>query len=382
MGMAITAPYPETNVKQCVIEILRRHWVKPVPPQTLASLSSQRIDHYARAALDVILTRQYRVGPLPEPLIYQELLERVRFFVAQGKPITITVGYGPLKNQNAVPYSAADWAEFFALTHLASWHNKVQKVYPPGLTIQIVFDDTTLVMANHADKSLMRSYMSSIAGLIKALGYESIFHPPFAQSRFSWIFLFGMYLLARWRVWQWERHPSRRALIERMDQAAARNLVLPANLTPKQHDKAIRKASHRYRVYWEALQLSGITRSKKRIIAMYLDGNQHHIRQMVALHLTTLDKGQVTQPWQGEGVLMDNGHGKWEPCVLTAGRRQRSRTTTINNLDLISFPGFDQIKVAFSRQPSTHQPIPVSIPITVGNQRSAHESLELTSNTK
>jgi hypothetical protein len=382
MGMAITTPYPETNVKQGVIEILKRHWVPPAPAQALPPLPPRQVDEFARAALDVMLTRQYRVGPLPEPIVYQELLERVRFFVAQGKPITITVGYGPLKNQNAVSYSAADWAEFFALTHLASWHNKVQKVYPPGLTMQIVFDDTTLVMANHADKSLMRSYMSSIAGLIKALRYESIFYPPFAQSRFSWLFRFGMYQFARWRVWLWERHPSRQALIERMDQAAARNLVLPANLSPKQHDKAIRKASHRYRVYWEALQLSGITRSKKRIIAMYLDGNQHHIRQMVALHLTTLDKGQVTQPWQGEGVLMDNGHGKWEPCVLTAGRRQRSRTISINNLDLIPYPGFDQIKVAFSRQPAAHQPTPVATPAAVSNQRSPHESLELTSNTK
>jgi hypothetical protein len=346
------------------------------------SLSSQQIDNYAKAALDVMLTRQYRVGPLPEPVIYQELLDRVRFFVAQGKPITITVGYGPLKNQNAVSYSRADWAEFFALTHLVSWHNKVQKIYPPGLTVQIVFDDTTLVMANHADKSLMRSYMSSIAGLIKALGYEPIFHPPFAQSRFAWLFWFGFYQLAEWRVRRWERHASRRTLIERMDEAAARNLSLPPSLTADQQARAIRKASHRYRVYWEALQLFGIIRSKKRLIAMYLDGTQHHIRQPVALHLTTLDKGQVTQPWQGEGVLMDNGHGKWEPCVLTAGRKQRCRTNTIGNLDLIPYPGFDQIKVAFSRQPATYQPAPLPTPATASNQRSPQDSLELTSNTK
>ena len=62
---------------------------------------------------------------------------------------------------------------------------------------------------------------------------------------------------------------------------------------------------------------------------MYLDGSQHHIRQPVALHLTTVDKGQVTQPWQGEGALRDNGHGRLEPYVLTTGRRERSVVRTV-----------------------------------------------------
>ena len=79
--------------------------------------------------------------------------------VGRGRPIRVTVGYGPLKNPNAVAYSRADWAEFFALCHLVAWHNKVQAVYPPGLAIQIIFDDSTLVRANHANKGLMKSYM-------------------------------------------------------------------------------------------------------------------------------------------------------------------------------------------------------------------------------
>ena len=47
---------------------------------------------------------------------------------------------------NAV-YLQADWAEFFALCHLAAWHNKVQAVYPPGLCLRVMFDDATLVIA-------------------------------------------------------------------------------------------------------------------------------------------------------------------------------------------------------------------------------------------
>src|SRR6202035_3481698 len=102
--------------------------------------------------LDAMLTRQFRVGPFPEAPIYGQLLERVRRRVGKNQPIGVTIGYGPLKNQNAVPYSRADWAEFFALGHLAAWHNKVQGIYAPGLRLRIVFDDSTLALANRANR--------------------------------------------------------------------------------------------------------------------------------------------------------------------------------------------------------------------------------------
>lgn len=329
-----------------VRETITHHWVKPAPSVPMAAPGSAEAERVARNALDVMLTRQYRVGPLPGPDILEQLLQRVRHFVALGQPIKVMIGYGPLKNPNAVPYSRADWAEFFALGHLVSWHNKVGKVYPPGLRIQIVFDDATLVLANRADPALMRSYMTSVAGLVRALGYDHVFLPPIPQSKYAWILHLGVFAVARWRVWRWERDPANRDLIERMDQAAARNVYLPPGLTLAQQDRFIRGASHRYRVYWEALQLTGVTRSKKRLTAMYLDGAQHHRRQAVALHLTTLDKGQVTQPWQGEGALLDNGKGLWEPCVLTAARRQRYQMTLLNGLELIPYTGFGSIRLA------------------------------------
>jgi hypothetical protein len=78
---------------------------------------------------------------------------------------------------------------------------------------------------------------------------------------------------------------------------------------------------------------------------MYLDGTQHHIRDVTALHLTSLDKGQVTQPWQGAGALMDNGRGKLEPFVLTAGRRSRYTVQTVTGLDVVPEAGFEQIEI-------------------------------------
>lgn len=338
-------PLPDLSREQ-LVTLLQKHWTKPALPQPMSPVTPEQVEQVAQATFDVMMTRQFRTGPLPQETIQEEILARLRRFIMSGRPIKITLGYAPLKNQKAVSYSRADWAEYFALGHLAAWHNKVQKVYPPGLQIQIVFDDATLRMANHTSSRVMKSYMQSIADLIVAMGYQSIFPRPFAQSRFSWLFHFGVYQWAWWRVRQWERQPGAKEQIDKMDQAALRNLSLKPGLSEQQQAQAVRRASHRYRVYWEALQLVGFTRSRKRLIAMYLDGTQHHIRQTVALHLTTLDKGQVTQPWQGEGILAHNGHGKWEPSVMTANRRQKWRCYRVEELNIIDLPGFESIHLA------------------------------------
>jgi hypothetical protein len=347
---------PQVHVEDqhaAVVTSLRTHWIEARIAEQPKSTAPSQVESVARAALDTMLTRQYRVGPLPPAEVYHELLERVRRRVARQEPIHVTIGYAPLKNPHAVPHSGADWAEFFTITHLVSWHNKVQAVYEPGLKFRIVFDDATLVLANHADRGRMRAYMTSIGALVQALGYGQLFLPSFGHSRFAWLFHFGPYQLAAWRVRRWEQDPANREQLERMNEYASRNVVVPDELDEHTRDAYIREAAHRYRVYWEALQLSGFTRSKGRIVAMYLDGSQHHIKQSVALHLTSLAKGQVTQPWQGEGALLDNGRGRLEPFLLTQKRRPQHRVEYHDGLSLVPLPGFERIAIATPRdQPS------------------------------
>jgi hypothetical protein len=336
---------PQEALREQVVATIRQHRPEPRLVENPVPVPPEQVEAMSRRVLDTMLTRQFRVGPLPTPDVYEKLLRRVRRCVSRNQPIVVTIGYGPLKNPHGAPYSRADWAEFFALTHLVAWHNKVQAVYAPGLRIKICFDDATLVMANDSDTSLMDSYMRSLPELVRALGYERIFIKFFNQSLFAWAFHCGFYLLARFRVWKWERDPAHRSQIERMDEYARRNVVVPDGLQPEEQERYLRRASHRYRVYWEALQLTRFIWGRIKVIAMYLDGSQHHSPQSVALHLTTLDKGQVTQPWQGEGVLLDNGRGKLEPFVLTAGRRPRHSSREVTDLDVVSCPAFDKIVV-------------------------------------
>ncbi len=346
------APYHVDDLRARVMKAVHEHWEAPRAGEELGRVPAKEANRLARAALDAMLTRQFRVGALPGPEIHDEFLRRVRRSVGRGRAIPITLGYGPMKNPNGASESRADWAEFFALNHLIKWHNKVQKVYPPGLVIRIVFDDSTLIMANRADPRRIATYIASIRALIGVLEFGRVLLPPIRQSSFAWLFHLGVYPLARWRVGQWERDPAHREEMDQMAEAARRNVALLPGADPRQQERFVTEAAHRYRVYWEALQLSHLSRGRQRLVAMYLDGSQHHIRQTVAFHLTTVDKGQVTQPWQGEGALRDNGHGRLEPYVLTNGRRERSVVRTVAGLDLVPLPGFERIVVTWPNVPS------------------------------
>jgi hypothetical protein len=357
MDKSRSSEWSDEVLRRRVGEVVRKHWIQPHAAEPLAPPSEQRVEELARAALDTLLTRQFRVGPLPPADLYDQFLAPIRRFVRKGEPIRVTVGYGPLKNPNAVAHSRADWAEFFALCHLVAWHNKVQRVYPPGLRFRIYFDDETLLLSNGADEGRMKSYMSSIAELIRVLGYQAVFLPPTRITHFAWFLRFGPYQLfrfcllriAEWRVRRWERDPVNGEKLERMKEYARRNVIVPAHLGPQEQEHFVEHASHRFRVCWDALRMGAqIFPDRKRLLALYLDGSQHH-RLQVAMHLTSVDKGQMTQPWQGEGVLLDNGHGKLEPFVLTGGRRMRYDSRILDGINLVHAAGFDRLAVVWPR---------------------------------
>ncbi len=335
------------DLRDEVLATVRERWIRPALPPGDFRVAATEADELADAVLTAMLARPFRVGKFPSDEDHAELLERVQHWVRRGSSIRIRLGYAPMKNLNVARHSRADWAEFFALCHLCAWHNKVQAVYPPGLRIKIVFDDSTIAMANRPAHGQMQSYMSSIGQLIKAMKYESFLVGTMRQSTFAWLFHFGPYQIARYRVRRWDRDPANAQALARMEEFARRNVLLPEGLDAAEQERHWRAASQRYRIYWEALQLSGLSRLGANLVAMYLDGTQHHIRQPAALHLRTLSKEQITQPWQGEGALRDNGKGKLVPVVYTAGRRARLDTREVTGLDVIPLEGFDSIRVCW-----------------------------------
>jgi hypothetical protein len=341
---------PPHTLRDQVVETVRQHWQPPQASVRGHHVAPQEVEAVARAVLDVMLTRQFRVGKLPPDEEYAILLRRASHWVQRGQPISITFGYAPMKNPLTVPYRHADWAEFFALCHLTAWHNKVCAVYPPGLRIKIIFDDSTIDMANRADPRAMKDYMNSIARLIPAMGYQSLIVKTLKQSWFAWLFHLGLYQVARRRLRAWEQDPANGPMIEQMLESARRNILLPEGLGPEEQERFLQEAAHRYRLYCEAMEISRFSKLGHSLIAMYLDGTQHHCRSLGELHLTSVSKGQVTQPWQGPGVLLDNGKGTLVPFVLTGGRRERMITEEVSGINLLPVEGFDRIQVC--REPS------------------------------
>jgi hypothetical protein len=353
-ALALLGVLADPDLRRVVQSEIQRRWIQPSPSPKRFRIPNDQADEVAKATLDAMLVRTFRVTPLPPPNEYDQLLKRVTHWVRRGEPIGIMLGYAPLKNPKTVTHTHADWAEFFALAHLAAWQNKVRTVYPPGLKIKIVFDDSTIRMANRYAKAPMDDYISSVARLIRAMGYESFIVGTMRQSSFAWLFHLGLYPLARWKLRRWERDPANGEALARMFEFAQRNVVAPSGLSPQKTERYVRAAAHRYRVYWQALQLSGLSRMGHKIVAMYLDGHQHHLRQTGALHLTSVGKGQVTQPWQGEGALRDNGHGRLIPTVLTGKRREQLLVQRVDVRGSFPYPGFETIAVCREAQQGEH----------------------------
>jgi hypothetical protein len=204
-------------------------------------------------------------------------------------------------------------------------------------------------MANRYGRAPMQDYMSSLAKLIPAMGYETLIAGTMRQSSFAWLFHFGLYQWARHRVRRWEQNPANVETYARMLEFSQRNLVLPAELSEEERQRQYCDAARRYRVYWEALQLSRLSRMGNKLVAMYLDGHQHHIRQAAAFHLRSVGKQQGTQPWQGEGALLDNGAGQLVPIVLTTKRRQEMICQRQQVSNILPLPGFDSIEVGWNQ---------------------------------
>ena len=350
-GSGVLPSVARDELSSQVQDVLREKWVAPLAAPRQTTVPAGQVDALAKSTLDAMLIRRWRVTPWPADAEYQELLRRVRHWVARGKPIKVMLGYAPMKNPKTVSHTHADWSEFFALGHLCAWHNKICEAYPPGVRIKIIFDDSTVRLANQYAPAPMNEYIRSVGRLIRLLGYQPFIVGTMRQSSFAWLFHFGVYQLARRRVRRWEQRPANAETLDGMLQFARRNLLLPPGLSPTEAEGRLRDAAHRYRVYWEALQLSGFSRLGHKLIAMYMDGTQHHVRQEAALHLATIGKEQVVQPWQGEGALLDNGRGKLIPTVLTAGRREKIVSQRLTGIRLIPDPAFAAIEVCRERTP-------------------------------
>src|SRR5688572_27639736 len=93
------------RLREAVLESIRARWIRPrFAAEPLRAVAPDDVLPLSRQVLDTMLTRQFRVGKLPPPATYDELLQRVSLRIRRAEPINVSIGYSPLKNPNSVAH--------------------------------------------------------------------------------------------------------------------------------------------------------------------------------------------------------------------------------------------------------------------------------------
>lgn len=291
------------------------------------ALLRAEVEPAVERVVGVLTHRRFRRGAKPAGDRRAAIVRKVRYFVRRARPVGLTLGFGPIKNPNATDDNRAEWAEAFALHQVARLDAAVRAVYPPGLRVRIVCDDALVRRVNGVPVAMTRQYMDSLRRLIEALDLTYLFRGVAPLKRYEPLLHLGLcFWRARRRVRRWDADPANREAIERMNRHAFKNLPPTPGRSEAERWNEARRASYRYRLYWQALEISSIQRLQRPLMALYSS-------ERGLLRLYSLCKGNVTQPWQGEGCLTVNEKGELIPFVLTQERRARYDTQWVNGME-------------------------------------------------
>lgn len=127
--LEIRSEQPDCPYGGTIISFLGQEFggVLETPAQLLDALTGQFVS-----------TSQNRQGPSPKPEGLVSIRKTISFWVDQQKPIAVLVPWGSKKPTNE---DGIDVAELFALRQLMALNDRVRRVYPPGLVINIGIED-------------------------------------------------------------------------------------------------------------------------------------------------------------------------------------------------------------------------------------------------
>lgn len=141
--------------------------------QEFPQLSSGRVeDVMASVVTEFIATKQYRIGPRPNPESEVKIRDVVRRAVSDGRPIPVLVPAASVK----LPIGESmDVAELSALRMLACLHRRVQRHYEPGMAFRMRLEDLTEYVLSpdvpHVEHHV-RTYQQGLHTLLQVLGYD------------------------------------------------------------------------------------------------------------------------------------------------------------------------------------------------------------------
>ena len=245
------------------------------------------------------------------------ILKQIESLTQGRKPVQLVIGYGCVKNQNVTSRFLPDLAEEKALGAFVEMAEAMKKINPAGLQVKIITSGKRAELVNYVSPEKTTAYHSALQKLILQKGWQDVIE----------IIPIGDLYLARGQEFQ-------RALVEarseieqewnkpvlakfwQMEIEHARRNICRDGLEPEVIKAISERSAFNYQVFRRAEQKVRLIEERfpEAIKASYNIGHKD------TLVLWTLEPGNITQPWQGEGVVADDG----KVLVITQERKKRA----------------------------------------------------------
>lgn len=278
----------------------------------------------SRTVLEILTSKRF-CHKKPDSGLMKILSKRLEERIKKNEPVILNILHGPRKNPNATSINYAEWAELFTLHQLARLYYRIKSVYKPSLKIRIFCDDARAIAVNNYDPKSTEEYIQSLRELIRILRLEGVIEVIQFNKIYNQYNVADYLSDAEERIRKWELDKRNKERIVEMDEHCRKNIILPSTSSQEIKNK-IKNSSHLFRVYFEAETLAGIYDIPD-IWATYR--KEHGF-----LLIYSLTKGNITQPWQGEGCLRLLPCGKIIPYVLTQARKEKLKIKEFE----VSFP--------------------------------------------
>ena len=128
----------------------------------------------AQSITNLFLKRGVRMkGPLLPEQQKSEMRKRVAASTSLGEAIPAVVQFGGSKTAQYCPYPDPDLAEWMAMEQLARICGEVQRLYPPGIRVQLILADEFYAHVFGADETI-EPYCGGMEAMLGSIGLDFI----------------------------------------------------------------------------------------------------------------------------------------------------------------------------------------------------------------
>jgi pyoverdine/dityrosine biosynthesis protein Dit1 len=242
------------------------------------------------------LTNKRFVRQKPSQDFKEDVLMKIKTAVEDSRLIRIVLGFGYHKNPNACTDLLPDLADEAAIIQLVNWVESVENVYKGGMEIKIITSGRRAEIVNGMKAEHTLAYHLALQKMVAE--YHSIQVFPIGELYYQFYKDFQS-ALDRWKK---EINPDWTDPFWIKQVEHARSNIWRYGLSEEEVTEKSQQSAVDYVIYHKA-EMEANLLEKKFPGAIRASYNQHE----ESLVLWTTAKGDVTQPWQGKGVIDSNG---------------------------------------------------------------------------